>query len=238
MPRDELPLKHPINRSARLVGLVLKDAREAVACHACFIGANDGVQPSPEGRPALAFFGADVFAVARFAALTHLALLLARLFDPGPSDVTIDKTDLASVPILMRLLVDKAVGRHFVAEARGWTPDLDGLEEIHAAGAEETLREAAAIWDAFAASPEGAHAVAALKRFRNRALAHTLDKAFSGAVPTINDLSRLVDCLVAIARPLSLALRGEDWDIAGSSRRKIRHAREFWHRAIEGNRAP
>jgi hypothetical protein len=74
------------------------------------------------------------------------------------------------------------------------------------------VRGALAAWDAFLASPEGSHALAILKPFRNHVLAHTLDKEMKDIVPVVNDVFQFVDGALAAAPSLSLAFNGEDWD--------------------------
>lgn len=237
MLRDSFPPKHPINRTGRIADLVLADARAAISCHACFVAVNDEVRGAIQAGWSKGIANADILDVTTHSLVSYLALRLARLFDPGRPGATLDSTDLASIPILMRHLADEEVARHLVEEARRWTPGMPGMAEIHAKGVEDALRESSALWSAFAESPEGTHALAVLKLFRNHALAHTLDKAFGDALPTVSDLFRLVDCLVTLSRPLSLALRGEDWEPEKRRRRGIERGREFWRRSIEANRA-
>ena len=232
--RSDLPPEHPINRAARIAKLVLADAKQAISCHACFVAANEEVRAlSPDGGPVV-FADAETFNVAQFALLSHLSLLLARLFDPPPHGKPLHKVDIASIPILMRLLAKDEVRDHLFAEARGWTPYLDGLEETHAACVEDGLRTVQTAWDTFRGTPEGERILADHKRFRNQVLAHTLDIT-KGALPVVNDLYLLVNALVSLARPIALIFHGEDWQAAQRHRIGLNQGRAFWRRALKAN---
>ena len=232
--RDDLPASHPINRAARIARLVLVDAKQAISCHACFFAANEEVRTlSTDGGPVV-FADAETFNVAHFALLSHLSLLLARLFDPGRPGTALSKTDVASIPILMRLLAIEEVRDHLIAEARRWTPHLDRMEEIHAACVEEGVRDVLAAWDAFQGTPEGTRILDDHKRFRNQVLAHTLDIT-KGALPIVNDVYRLVEALISLVRSVALIFYGEDWEAAQRHRIGLNQGKLFWRRALKAN---
>ena len=110
-----------IERAVRVADLVMNDARQAISCHAAFTAANEEVRAAcPSGGPVI-FANVETFNVALFSMLTHLSLILARLFDPGPPGAKLQKTDIASIPILMRYLALDEVANSLRLKARSWT---------------------------------------------------------------------------------------------------------------------
>ena len=234
MTNSNLPHGHPINRASRIADLVIADAKQALSCHACFVAANDAVRNLALGGGPVVFADASTFNMAHFAQLAYLSLLLARLFDPGPQDKAAQRTDIASIPILMRYLAMQEVREHFATEARRWTPHLDRMEDAHAETVEVAVRDTLAAWDAIQATPEGAITLAGYKRFRNQVLAHTLDTTKAG-LPIVNDVLRLVDGLIPLVTSLPLIFRGEHWQAANGHRIDLNQGRAFWRRALKAN---
>ncbi len=231
---DHLPPDHRFSRVKRIANLVLADAEQAISCHACFVAANDELRAlSPDGPVVLA--GAATFSIAHYAQLAYSSLLLARMFDPGKPRSTLDGTDIASIPILMRYLGDDEVRDHLVEEARTWSPAWMGLEREHADTAAGAARDVQAVWNAFQTTADGARVLADLKRFRNEILAHTLDLNVKCTPPIVNDAYQLFDVLLALVRPVSVIFRGQDWDAATRHRMAVNQGRAFWRQVLKAS---
>ena len=234
MPQSEPNPKHPVNRAIRTAKLVLKDAIEAIACHACFVAANEEVRALSPDRVPIIFANAATFNVAIYAQLTYMALMLGRLFDPGKPGIPLKDTDIASVPVLMRYLAIKEVQHHFVDKARGWMPDSD-IEDIHAQTVEGAIRDGLDEWATFEGSSEGSRTLENHKRYRNKVLAHTLDLTKKGTPPIVNDLHRLFDNLIPHVGRIALIFDGQHWDPADRHPIAVSQGRAFWREALRAN---
>jgi hypothetical protein len=167
---------------------------------------------------------------------------LAKLFDPAKLFVlrgtkgqrlSANKSDIVSIPLLVRLLKQRRCQRFLGKQARGWTPTLDHMETVNEQSAINAVNAAIAAYDDFRRTHKGRSAARTLKIFRNHALAHRLlDKP--APRPRYRELFLLLDVAATIAKQARLAVTGVHWDVEDSREAWTERSKAFWEPAIKG----
>lgn len=173
--------------------------------------------------------GADAYNEINRALTLILALTAAKLFElpaprgkqtPAERDL---RSDVASIPLLVNLLRDPAHQRELIEEARQWTPSLAGAQ---AKACSRAIRGAIAAFG-FCETDKGKAVLAKFKDLRNKAVAHTLTSVL-GALPTYDELFRLIDVAKSVQGHAALAVRGHNVDLNLHEKRMTESALDFW----------
>lgn len=218
-----------VRRLDGMMGLIYEDVRIALAAEASLEAANDIVRATPNRtRPGISAYNSVHQGLS-----LNLAISLARLFDEGSSKRHPNLRDVASIPLLVRLLCQKRCRRALIARAREWTPMAPGLADAHEAGCSRAVSDAVAAYVIFAKSSEGKRALARLRDFRNRRLAHSLMVEALSALPRYDDLFRLMDVARDVSDAAQLAIDGIEPDLLNHERIVRKDADDFWRSAFD-----
>lgn len=173
--------------------------------------------------------GADGYNEINRALTLFLALSAAKLFErpaprrketPAERDL---RSDVASIPLLINLLREPAHQQELIADARQWTPTL---ADAQAAACSRAINDAISAF-AFCETDAGKVVLAKFKDLRDKVVAHTLTAAL-GALPTYDDLFRLIDIARDVFGNASLAVLGRYIDLTHHEKRMIDAATDFW----------
>jgi hypothetical protein len=189
----------------------------------------------------LSFYGAYAYEEIRFGLIASLALTLAKLFDPVTLFLppamkkrrSVNKSDIISIPLLVRLLKQRRCQTILGKHARGWTPTLEDMEALNEQSAIAAANAAVAAYKDFRRTQDGRSAARILKMFRNNELAHRLlDKP--ARPPRYSDLYLLLDVAATVAAKASLAVMGDHWDVEDTREARAMHSKAFWDPALKG----
>lgn len=178
--------------------------------------------------------GADAYRTIAQSLALNLAISLARLFDPGTRRMHPNKRDIASIPLIVRLLSQQRCQRLLIEHARGWTPQLEGFDETHARGCKRAISEALDAHADLNKTNGGRAATKKLREFRNYRLAHSMMTDMLKTLPTYNELFQLMDVAREVLEGAKLAIDGRSLDLKHSEEIYRAHADVFWTMALLG----
>lgn len=222
-----------VERIDKMLPLVLENLWLAMRLQATLetgnavVGAlRDGAERGPN------WYGAHSYNTIIASVTLNLALTLAKLFDLGTRRMPPNKRDVASIPLLLRLVRQKRCRTALSERARSWTPGR-GLAE-HEAMVRSELEAAKSAYVGLKRKYKGRQATATLKAFRDKKLAHSLIDAILKSLPRYEDLSLLLNAAMTIAAHLRLAINGENWTPQDFRSESQRQGEAFWGPAIKG----
>ncbi|MCJ8144338.1 hypothetical protein MKI84_15555 [Ancylobacter sp. A5.8] len=224
-----------LRRLERMAPLILEDVQIALAAGTSLAAANDLVTATANtARP-----GAVVYRTIQQSLTLSLATSLARLFDHGTLSRHPNTRDVASLPLMVRLLKQKRNQGALIKRARRWTPMQPDLEDMHVAACMTAIEGAIARYDVFARSREGKAILGRLKRFRDGRLAHALMEETRDAQPLYHHLFGLTAVARGVASSAALAIKGRSPSLTAVESIWRRHAELFWAAALDhdGERA-
>src|SRR5262249_27633079 len=158
------------------------------------------------------FYGADCYNAVKQGLSIFLALTLAKLFEtPGlwrgkSKSFRFNNSDVASIPLMMRLLKQARCRKGLSKRAQHWTPQIPEITEAQANACECAIDKAIAAYERLRGTRDGKNAVAKLKKFRNKVLAHTLLGAAVRSAPQYRELFWLVDVARDVVEHSRLAI--------------------------------
>jgi hypothetical protein len=231
-----------VDRVRKMTDGIVQDVEHALILQTALEAGNDTIREIRGEGPALSFYGAHGYEGIQLGLTVSLALTLARLFDPAALFVSrakkgrrgsVNKSDIISVPLLVRLLKQRRCQTFLGKQARGWTPTLDRMEVFNEQSAIGAANAAVAAYEDFRRTHKGRSAARILKIFRNHALAHRLlDKP--APPPRYRELFLLLDVAAAVAAKARLAVTGVSWDVQDTRDVRTAHSKAFWDLAIKG----
>lgn len=183
--------------------------------------------------------GAECYGTIRQSNALFLSLTLAKLFEmprPRPKEgkaSRYNRSDVASIPLMIRLLKQKRCRDALIARAREWTPHLEFLIDAQAAACEQAIDNAVQEYSKLQKSYEGRTAIKKLTDFRNKMLAHNLLGEALKKRPSYNDLFLLMDTARDITGHAKLAIMGENLDLTDFEEEFLRASNVFWSRALK-----
>src|SRR5262249_23521991 len=125
---ERLKAADAVDRLDTMIPLIVRDVEIAIQVEAALETANSIVM-GDELRD-VRFYGADSFNAAQLSMSNFLALVLAKLFEtPGPrwglsKSSRYNISDVASIPLMIRLLKQARCRKRLRNRARDWTPQL------------------------------------------------------------------------------------------------------------------
>jgi len=168
-----------------------------------------------------------------------LSLALAKLFElphrsRGETHARrYNRSDVASIPLLVRLLKQERTRQHLVRKARRWTPMLKHSGDKNAKDCGDAIAAAIGAYDAFRKSKAGRSAMRRLQLFRNKLLAHLLVTPPLRVRSTYGELFRLMDLAREVVAPARLAIDGMNLDLPTYEKERVRVANVFWRPALK-----
>lgn len=191
---------------------------------------NDVVVESLRG---VHFYGANCYTTLSRTLSHSLALRLAKMMERPPAQPgrTVadrwNKSDVVSLPLLLRLLDQKRCRRVFAGRARKWIgseKDVDAcLKTIDAA-----VRE----YRAFRMSADGRAALSKLDEFRNHILAHNLLTQSDAHLPRYNQLFVTYAMVKRVWEHVGLAVEGTGRSVDELEAEFRRIGEAFWRPAL------
>lgn len=230
-----------IARIDQMIPLIEAEIRNAIHVEASLESANRIVRTEMTSKP---FYGAECFNSVKFASQVFLAITIAKLFETPrvrgneTRAARLNRSDVASIPLLVRLMRQRRSITRIEARARLWMPYRSSYDETNARAAVTSIESAAAAFDALRQSTANRAALQKLTHFRNKYLAHILldePQDFieaQSAVPTFGELHLLVDAARDIFQHARFAVTGSNWDLSEWEAERVRIADAFWKPAL------
>jgi hypothetical protein len=109
---------------------------------------------------------------------------------------------------------------------------LPEMEDNNAAACERAIDQAISAYAKLRRTRAGRSAIANLKAFRNKVLAHTLIGSALQKAPTYNDLFLLMDVARDVSEHAQLAILGNNANLKGVEDEFSRVSRAFWSAAL------
>ena len=197
-----------VARLDRMMPILHRNVVNALRIEATMETGNTLIQTMPDKQ----FPGAGAFNTVMQSLALDLAMHLARLYDVGAQRVHVNKRDVASIPLAVRLLRQKRCQDDLKARARNWLPH-----------------------DRSFANQFGRGGLKTLKAFRDTFMAHSLMTDVD-VRPIYNQLFRLTDCARDFVEDARLAVSGDNSSLEEHENIFADHAREFWRMALLGER--
>ncbi len=245
--RSTLKKSDAIQRIDKMVPMIVEDVEAAMVLKSALETGNEVVRKLRGESAALNFYGAHCYEAIRLGLILGLALTLAKLFDPAKlfdgrprknnqsmRSGSPNKSDIVSIPHLVRLLKQKRCRSTLGERARDWTPEIAGWEPHNEATALEALDTAVGAYVGFRRGHEGRSAANVLKNFRNKRLAHSLIGQSMKRPPRFKELSLLLEVAMKVTAGVRLAVAGRPWDIEDTREEQRRQGMAFWEPAING----
>ncbi len=195
--------------------------------------ANDVVQGGYRGKT---FYGANTFNVVVNALAIELSLVLAKLFEipsPRPGRSAADRfnrSDIASIPLLVRLLRQKQCCTHYVSLSMDWEFGIGKAMNGEAPVVARTAERLISRYGSARRSPKYQVAMKRIRDFRNIRVAHSL--MIQPTMPIYKDLHMLMDLARETLQDMRLVMKGEAVDLLEKESIRRREAAHFWAAAL------
>jgi len=218
-----------VRRLDEMIALIVENVEIGLGVQAVLESANAIVQADYKGGDS---YTAHCYKAIQNCVALNLALTLARLFDPGARAFHPNKRDVASIPLMTRLLAQKRCRKVLAERAKRWTPNLSGMEQVHAETCEKQIEAALKSYAELRRTKEAQDAVGTLRRFRDKKLAHSLMNVMLDALPRYDQLFLLMNIARDVAGHAKLAIQGDSLDLADVEQERRRQADAFWRPAL------
>ena len=165
----------------------------------------------------------------------NLAMTVSRLYDKGSRRFSPNDKDLASIPLMIRIVKQKRCQKRIIDTAfRNWFP-VDSSEYFRNKSkddAKTAIDRAIQIYDEKVASAQHRHYRTLLKRLRDSELAHSKLEEYLDRKPTYNHLFHLMAAAREITELLTLAVRGHNIRYSELVASIESNANDFWSKAL------
>lgn len=220
--RESISKAEALRRLRRMVRAIDENVRIVLQTEAVLEAGNDLIRAGAgKDRP-------DAFAyeVIQAGLAMQLALCLARLFDKGAKRFKPNRRELASIPLMMRLVRQQRCRQAVVEAARRWPG-----QKLTAEGTcTRAINQMSQAYRSLGTAPLRS-AVRRVKVFRNDQLAHTKLEP-SRTKPFFRDLFSLVKVARNISQPARLIVEGVHIDLAEDSQVYRKSADRYWKHAF------
>lgn len=217
-----------VRRLGGMVRAIHRDVAIALAAEAALETANAIIVATPDiERP-----GAVTYETVAQSLVLNLAMSLARLYDTGSRLRHPNRRDLASIPLIARLLRQKRCQNELARQARHWTPQYPHFADSQEAACRKAIGEALSAFDRLRNDRTGRAAVRRLRQMRNKVLAHSYMDEIIVAMPTYDQVFLLADVARDVAAGAMLAIDGRHIDLAEFEQGRVEQAKLFWEHAL------
>lgn len=234
-PRKRSTIKNAvaIDRIDKMIPLIIENVRIAIKLESALDTGNEVIREiRGDAEHGPHWYGANCYNTVINSVTLNLALTLAKLSDPGAKRMRPNKRDVASIPLLLRLIKQKRCRSALIKRAHDWTPQIADLASEHEATVLREIDAAVAVYTGLMSNHEGRTAAATLKGFRDKKLAHSLINAVLKALPRFEQLFLLLNTAMEITAHTRLAVLGESWDPEDFRIEGRRQGKAFWEPAI------
>lgn len=222
-----------ISRADDMLEHVQRDVYWALEIEVAMEAANEVIQAGLKGK---LFYGATTFNVVSSAMAIQLSLALAKLFEvptprQGQSQArAMNGSDVASLPLLVRLLKQKRCRDHYVALSRGWSFAIGQQANSSPSEVDDLLDQVFTRYGAARRDRRYQLALSRVREFRNNRVAHSLLRGHTP--PIYNDLHMLMDLARDTLQDIRLAMTGINSDLLEKERFRRDEAHHFWSAAL------
>lgn len=166
----------------------------------------------------------------------NLAMTVARLYDNGSRRFSANDKDIASIPLMIRLVKQKRCQKKIIETAfKNWFP-VDTSEHFKNKSrddAKRAIEKAIQIYEERVSSARHRHYKTLLKRLRDSELAHSKLEEYLDRKPTYNQLFHLMDAARDITELVALAVRGNNIYYSELVVSMNSNANKFWNKALK-----
>jgi uncharacterized protein YdiU (UPF0061 family) len=216
-----------MRRLKAMVDRIGRNVSTALWAEALLEAGNKRVKPT-----GAVYLGANAYNTIAYALMLSLALALARLYDVGSKRHHPNERDVASIPLIIRLLKQKRCQNRLIRDARNWTPHLKGSADLQANACENAIKAAIKAYSDLVRTRAGRDMLGRLRLFRNKQLAHSLIDDVIKGLPTYNDLFALMDVARDVMEHARLAIDGTNEDLKQAERIILTEGEGFWEHAL------
>lgn len=233
-----LPLAAAVQRVDWMAEVIETEVRSAICVETALEGANKIVASGELTSKSVA--GAECYNIVKHSLTSALAMSLSKLFDlpqprKGESKASCyNRSDIVSIPLLVRLLRQRRVQDALCDRAREWLPSAMGGGDSSAQDCLREVHQAIEAFDRLNAPDTHVVDMAQLREFRHRYLAHLLLKDALEILPRYADLFRLMDVAQDVMTHARLAITGVNIDLREFEEFRAEEAEKFWRPALHG----
>jgi hypothetical protein len=232
-----LGARKAIQRLDDMLPLLERDVGAAIRMHAMWSAGNSVVGElelhGTSGSRAYAY------ETLQLSLVNSLALTLAKLYElPRPKkwqspSARHNASDVASIPLMIRLLKQTQCRKALLERARLWTPHIMSLAPSHLRLCEEKIDSAIERFALLRRRKRDQLAMIKLKNTRDRAIAHTLllDRRVAKA-PTYRAAFLQLIFAKGICEDAAMAIGGSEKKLGAGYRRTMDSFRDFWRAAL------
>lgn len=208
--------------------LIHNDVRIALSAEATLEVGNAIVMENPKRK----FSGAQAYETIATSLALNLAISLSRLFDSGSKRFPPNKRDIASIPLLLRLIKQRRCQKKLIEKAREWTPQIPRLADVNASACIQSIEGAIAAYENPPDRTAFRRANAKLREFRNVRLAHSMMSEVLDSVPTYGELFMLSDVARNVTDEVLHAVTGQAKQLREIEAMYREQANYFWMKAL------
>lgn len=229
-----LPVAQALLRLDQMIELIRRDVEIVTGVEAALQAANE--QATGDLRD-IQFYGADCYNVVAKSMALQLALMLAKLFEVpslrGQAKSTrFNSSDVASIPLMVRLLKQKRCRSRLIERARVWTPQVPSFANTNAKACDRAIDRAIGAYAELQRKHAGRQAIRTLKVFRDKVLAHTLLVVALEKTPAYRELFELARVARQVVEHARLAIAGVHIDMSEEMEDRQEVSRAFWKPAM------
>ncbi|MDQ0467011.1 AbiU2 domain-containing protein [Labrys wisconsinensis] len=232
--RSIISKSYAVSRIDKMLPLIVENVRISIQLESMLETGNEVIGEIRGGEAnGPHWYGAHCYNTVINSVILNFALSLAKLFDPGTKRIHPNKRDVASIPLLLRLMKQKRCQAALVARSRQWTSEMGSIVQHHEAIAQREIDEALAAYAKLTRAHSGRAAAATLKTFRDKKLAHSLIDPALKSLPRFEQLFFLLNTAMEIIAHVRLAVTGQNWQPEGFRKEARRQGKAFWSPAIK-----
>lgn len=228
--RSTITRDEAVRRMEGMIPHISRNVRFALRAEAALESANEIVMSDYREKRT---YGVGCYNTVKDCMELSLALALARLYDLGIRSQRPNRRDTASIPLLVLLLKQKRCRGVLVARARAWKPQDPGMAEVDAKCCERAIDNAINAFSALRRIHNGRQGLTALKRLRDKRLAHSDMSAVLKALPRYEQLHLLMDVARDFTAHARLAIEGHHHDLESFEEERRRESDTFWEPALQ-----
>lgn len=216
-----------VRRLDEMIVRIEENVQIALWAKAAFQSANT-IVASRKNRP---WEGSDTYNNVAQSLIVVLAASLARLYDRGTQGRHANERDVASIPLLIRLLKQRRCQKVLLERAQR-KPRTIPLRSAAARECQLACNSAIVVYEGWKGSWPWRTPVEQLREFRNFNLSHSLMREMRRKPPSYDELLRLVDHACQIAEYAKLAITGEKVLLKSIEKNYRKDADVFWLPAL------
>jgi hypothetical protein len=223
-------------RALEMVPYLSRDVELAIATQETLQAANEAVKRLAASKRS--FWSIACLDLITQSLGLELVLILARLFDPGAKGRHPNQKDIASIPLLLRLLTQKRSQEYFINRTHPWFSEAQAQALTFPIRCSQALTHVGKLYGRGKKRIEVRRALKILKYFRDKRLAHNILGALDNLRPTYDQLFALTEFACEVLKPAIFAVQGTDYRFEAIHEFWKGQAGHLWHRAISDHRKP